>query len=590
MDDLVTEGKESVLDGISAVTGITSGKVVKLDRSSVFKSIDSSAVYHPETELKKLKDAIHHIDQELGKLSRFADHHSRETTSDILSMQREILHDPDLLDRVEHLIREKKYAADHAIYDAFDFYIDKLKSSAGSFFKSRIIDLRDIRNRLVRAIMQRDVSQSFTNESVVIADEFSPSEIIMLMRHNIRGVVSDFGGLTSHASIVAGSLGLPMVIDTRTVSKVVQNGDVIIVDGNRGKVIINPNKETVQFYEQALTEQEKARTRLSEIVEKPNVTKCCSPFTLRANVEFEEEIYRVNEVKANGIGLLRTESFFLSEGDEDIDVEAQIRFYRKALESSNGHPVTIRLLDVGGDKVLEPDAKEANPFLGWRGIRVLLDRRDLLRAQLEAILRVAAEFPGQVRILVPMVSSIEELDEVKTEITRLHRVLEHRNCKASNDVMLGVMVEVPSVAIQADLFARHSDFLSIGTNDLTQFLLAVDRGNSRISHLFRQLHPAVWKMIANTVEAAHKYDKPIGVCGEMASNPLIAALFIGLGIDELSMGTPNLVRVKQLLRSLEVSEMKVWAERMNLAETTREVDGLVANWNKSKSESLAQSS
>lgn len=588
MDDLVKEGQEIVFTGTSAVAGITSGKVVKLDRSSVFRQVNQAEQKSAELELKKFNEAIKYVDAELVRLSRFADRHSKESTTDILSMQREILRDPDLLQWIQQLISGKKYAADHAIYDAFDFYIDKLKSNDSSFFKSRVIDLRDIRNRLVRAILQQDVSQQFTDESVVIADEFSPSEIIMLTRHKIRGVVSDLGGLTSHASIVAGSMGIPMVIDTRTISRVAKNGDAIIIDGDQGKVIINPDKDTVDFYNQALSEQDKEKTQLSEIVNKPDVTKCGHTFTLRANVEFEEEIYRVNEIRANGIGLLRTESFFLAESEEEIDVDAQIRFYSKALENSNGHPVTIRLLDVGGDKVLEPDAKEANPFLGWRGVRVLLDRRDLLRAQLEAILRVAADYPGQIRILVPMVSSLEELEEVRTEINRLHNLLQYRKCNASNNVQLGVMVEVPSVAIQADLFARHSDFLSIGTNDLTQFLLAVDRGNSRISHLFQQLHPAVWKMISTTVEAAHKYNKPVSVCGEMASNPLIAALFIGLGVDELSMATPNVVRVKQLLRNMELKDMKLWADRMNLVETNKEVNELIANWNKYNTVSLTQ--
>lgn len=580
MNELVSEGKEIVLKGISAVSGITSGKVVKLDRSSVFHQLGPDKVKSSENEIKRVDEAVSHVDGELVRLSRFADRHSSDSTNDILLLQQEILHDPDLQKLIKELITQKKLAADHAVYEAFDFYIEKLKSNGDSFFKSRIIDLRDIRNRVVRAIHQRDVSHQFTDDAIVVADEFSPAEIIMLTRHKIRGVVSDYGGLTSHASIVAGSLGIPLVINTRSISRVANNGDIIIVDGDQGKVIINPDQKTVNHYEAALSEQEEIRDRLKEIIEKPNVTQCGRPFTLRANVEFEEEILRVNEVNAEGIGLLRTESFFLSESEEEIDVEAQLRFYRKALEGSNGHSVTIRLLDVGGDKVLEPDAKEANPFLGWRGVRVLLDRRDLLRAQLEAILRASAEFPGQIRILVPMVSSIEELVEVRTEIDRMYNLLQYRNCNVGNEVEVGVMVEVPSVAIQADLFARHSDFLSIGTNDLTQFLLAVDRGNSRISNLFRQLHPAVWKMIANTVQAARKYDRPVGICGEMAANPMIAALFVGLGVDELSMATPNLVRVKKLLRSMTFKDMKVWAERMNLAETSQEVDELIHNWGK----------
>ena len=580
MKELVSDGKEIVLKGISAVSGITSGKVVKLDRSSVFHQLgsDKAKSKSPEIEMKRVDEAVSHVDGELVRLSRFADRHSSDSTNDILLFQQEILHDPDLQKLIKELINEKKLAADHAVYEAFDFYIERLKTNGGSFFKSRIIDLRDIRNRVVRAIHQRDVSHQFTDDAIVVADEFSPAEIIMLARHKVRGVVSDYGGLTSHASIVAGSMGVPMVINTRIVSRVAKSGDIIIVDGDQGKIIVNPGQETVSHYEAALSEQEETRDRLKEIIEKPNVTQCGRAFTLRANVEFEEEILRVKEVNAEGIGLLRTESFFLSESEEEIDVEAQLRFYRKALEGSGGHPVTIRLLDVGGDKVLEPDAKEANPFLGWRGVRVLLDRRDLLRAQLEAILRASAEFPGQIRILVPMVSSLEELVEVRTEIDRMYNLLQYRNCNVGNEVEVGVMVEVPSVAIQADLFARHSDFLSIGTNDLTQFLLAVDRGNSRISNLFRQLHPAVWKMIANTVQAAHKYDRPVGICGEMAANPMIAALFIGLGIDELSMATPNLIHVKKLLRSMTFEDMKVWAERMNLAETAQEVDELIHNW------------
>lgn len=575
--------QEVTLEGIGAVTGIVAGKAVILDRSSLFKTPQNEKINSVDEELKKLNDAVEFVDGEISRLSRFADLHSSENNAEILEIQREILRDPELHKKIEELINTKYYSADRATYEAFDIYIDLFKSSSNTLLRSKLIDIRDIRNRIIKAITQKQTSQNYSDDSIVIADEFSPAEIIMLTRQNVKGFVSDYGGLTSHASIVAGSMGLPMVIDTKKVSRAARNGDYVIIDGEKGEVIIRPDKDTNIYYEKALSDQDEAHTQLQVVIDEPNVTKCGHTFTLRANVEFEEELNKVQEVRADGIGLLRTESFFISETDEEIDVGAQIRFYRKALENSPGHPVTIRLLDVGGDKVLEPDIKEANPFLGWRGIRVLLDRRDLLRAQIEAILRVSAEFPGRIRILIPMLSTLEELNQVREEIDRMYNILKHRNCNADKSVQLGVMVEVPSIAIQADLFARHADFLSIGTNDLTQFLLAADRGNARISKLFRQLHPSVWRMIANTVAAANKYDKPVGVCGEMAANPMVASMFIGMGVDEISVAIPNIVKVKKMLRSMSFEQMKIWADRMDLVETVGEVDELINNWNKNQS-------
>ena len=580
------EKTEVVLEGISAVSGIVSGTAVLFDRSSTIKNFNDVINLNHEEELEKFKKAVALVETELHRLSRFADRHASDDTGDILAMQKEILLDPELHNKVNELISTGKYTADNAVYEAFDVYIDLIKSTGKSLITSRLIDLRDIRNRIMRAISQKQIPQNYNNDSIIIADEFSPSEIIMLTRQNIRGFASDYGGLTSHASIVAGSMGLPMVIDTQLVSRYANNGDTLIIDGNEGKVILNPQEQTISQYNVALDEHDEAETKRKSIIDEPNQTSCGYPFILRANVEFDEELNRINEVKADGVGLLRTESFFLSETEEEIDVDAQIRFYRKALENSAGHTVTIRLLDVGGDKVLEPDIKEANPFLGWRGIRVLLDRRDLLRAQLEALLRVSAEFPGRVRVLIPMISSLEELQEVRKEIDRVYKVLKRRNCNADNSLRLGVMVEVPSVAIQADLFARHSDFLSIGSNDLTQFLLAVDRNNARISKLFRQLHPSVWRMITQTVKAAQKYNKPVGLCGEMAANPMIACLLLGMGMDELSVATPNIVKVKQVLRNMTMKDMKTWADRMDLAETVSEVNELASNWNKKYSETL----
>ncbi len=575
--------QEVRLEGIGAVSGIVAGKAAILDRSSLFKTPQNEKIKSVDEELKKLNEAVNFVDGEISRLSRFADMHSSDSNAEILEIQREILRDPELQKKIEELITSKHFSADRATYEAFDIYIDLFKSSSNTLLRSKLIDIRDIRNRIIRAITQKQTSQNFTEETVVIADEFSPAEIIMLTRQNVKGFVSDYGGMTSHASIVAGSMGLPMVIDTKKVSREARNGDFIIIDADKGEVVIRPDKESNLYYEKALSDQDEARTQLQVVIDEPNATKCGHPFTLRANVEFEEEISKIEEVRADGIGLLRTESFFISETDEEIDVGAQIRFYRKALEGSSDNQVTIRLLDIGGDKMLEPDIKEANPFLGWRGIRVLLDRRDLLRAQLEAILRVSAEFPGRVRVLIPMISTLEELNQVRDEIDRMYNLLMHRNCNADKSVQLGVMVEVPSIAIQADLFARHSDFLSIGTNDLTQFLLAADRGNARISKLFRQLHPSVWRMIANTVNAAKKYNKPVGVCGEMAANPMVASMFIGMGVDEISVAIPNLVKVKKVLRSMSFEDTKIWADRMDLVETVGEVDELINNWNKTQS-------
>ncbi len=300
---------------------------------------------------------------------------------------------------------------------------------------------------------------------------------------------------------------------------------------------------------------------------------------MQANIEFAEELTLAQKYHAQGVGLLRTESIYLSREDFE-NIDSQVAFYSSILKVTKPHTATIRLFDVGGDKFFEKDDREQNPFLGWRGIRMLLDQPSLLKNQLRAILQTAAKYPGRVQLLVPMVSTIEEVKKVRTLIAEVQDELKNEGIGIDPDVPLGLMVEVPSVALQADAFAKYADFLSIGTNDLTQYALAVDRGNERISVLYDQRHPAIWKLIKNTADGAQSKNIPISICGELASDPIAACCLMGMGIDILSMNAVVLPSVKQMLRSRTYVDMQQLANKVLQCETLEEVNDIFSSWEK----------
>ncbi|MDX1585391.1 MAG: phosphoenolpyruvate--protein phosphotransferase [Balneolaceae bacterium] len=524
--------------------------------------------------INEYKKARSRLEQELNELK---DEQEDEETSKIIEAQIEMVNDPELEDRIEGLINEELYSAEYAIRKAFDSYIDLLSVSDNSQMRERTVDVTDIRDRMLEIIRDDSDARSFDSDSIVVARDLSPRQVIHLIKYDIAGLVVESGGPTSHAAIIARSVGLPAIMGVKKAAKVIKEDTQLALDAVEGRVILQPDEGTLDEFRRSIQKREERQKELQHIASQSSETKDGEPFVLRANIEFREELGHVRQVRAEGIGLLRAESIYLGEKHFQ-DEERQLSFYHSIMEGTGEHPVTIRLFDAGGDKIIEDKKKEDNPFLGWRGIRMLLDEKELLHDQLRALLKTAGRYPGRLNILVPMVTVIDEVIELKKELSLIFKELNEQGIELDEEPPLGLMVEVPSVAVRPKEFISEVDFVSIGTNDLTQYTLAVDRGNELISHLYDQRHPAVWHLIQRTAQEAHAQDKPITVCGELASDPVSAACLLGMGITELSMTPSRIPQVKELLCNKRMEEMQSLADRALECTTASEVNELFNNW------------
>ena len=566
--------KEYTVRGVPASGGIAIGECYLYKKPEPVISeekIDSASI---ATHLSLFEEAKNIIETELIRLKR---KEVDDTTIEIIDAQIEMVHDPDLDMQVRRLVQEENHSVDFAIREVFDSYLQMLEHTENHVVRERVVDVEDIRDRLIQITNNHSLDLNIRPGSIVVAEDVSPREVIQLADYNISGLVSDHGGKSSHASIIARSMGIPSVVGTKRASQLAGAPCNIIVDGNKGTVIIDPEQTVLEQYREKIKEQEIQEEKLRQIITEPSATRDGIPFKLRANIEFAEELGNVRKYGAEGIGLLRTESIYIRK-DHFEDQEKQVSFYSEILEETDPDPVTIRLFDAGGDKFFSLGSKENNPFLGWRGIRMLLDERDLLREQLRAILLVAGRYPGRVQLLVPMVTVLDEVIEVKEEMLKMQGRLTKEGEEVDDSVPLGIMVEVPSVAIMADKLAAHVDYFSVGSNDLTQYTLAVDRGNELISELYQQVNPAVFELIYSCVKAARNADIEIAVCGEMASYPRAAACLMGMGITDLSMSPASIPKVKTLLREHTFQEMEELARQVLDAETVSEVNRIFNEW------------
>ena len=577
-EEQASQEKNKKIKGLTAVDGLVMGVARLYSKGNI--NIDSEPVGEEQVpdEKKKFERARKSVAVEVERMTDFAKARKDQQTGDILRAQYHILEDPELIASVENLINEQHLRAEKAVYDAFQQYINLIKSTDKSFLVSRLADLRDVRDRLIRNIQQLAVIANFGKDAIMVAADVTPLEVVTFARNGVKGIVCNTGGLTSHASIIANAMGIPMIIDTKNATREAWEGDTVVLDGYGQNVILRPDGDTAILYQRMIKRHKEEEKLLRHVVEKPAETACGHHITLQANIDFEDEVLNIEKYRAEGIGLLRTDTLLMNSGPVTMDRKRQEEFCQAAYSGSGSWPVTIRLLDVGGDKVLDIKTKEANPFLGWRGVRILLEKKELLQSQLEAICRVAGQYPGRTRILVPMVSTLDEFLEVKQELSEAQQRLQRKGVPVDHNVKIGVMVEVPSVALQAEKFAEHADFLSIGTNDLTQYTLAVDRGNNLISDLYQPLHPAVLTFISMSVKAGEKYDVPVAVCGELSANPFAALVLIGMGVFELSM-TPRLIpKVKQAIRLHTLKEMQQLADTMLSSSSLKESLKVQDDW------------
>lgn len=573
----ISEDVVNKLNGIPASTGIGAGKPWILPRTGATVQPEKITADQTETEILHFNQAVEKIEKQFRQM---VDESDDSEIKKIIESQLLVLKDPEFRKAVLHKIEEELFTAVYSIFDALNEYITIFKAADVKWARERTVDIVSIRDQLVMAVQQKEKEEFQIDGAVVFAIEISPTEMISLSRSQISGIVLQKGGLTSHAVILAQSLGIPCVVGVNWTKLNLNQHDVVILDGERGEVIFSPDTVMEQELKERGEKQDKARAEALKWADRPSKTKCGHSFTIRANIEFENELPRLKTHGAEGVGLLRTETILFQ--TKDFDVQEQITFYKKVIDSADNKSVTIRLFDAGGDKLLDNYETEANPFLGWRGVRMLLDEQKLLEQQIEAILRVSAEYKNLVKIIVPMITTFEEVVGVKAVLKLVSERLLDEGVEVDANIPFGIMVEVPAVALMAEEFAKEVDFFSIGTNDLTQYTLAVDRGNEKISNLFRPSHPAIWKIIKLIKEGADSAGISVSVCGEMASRPEYAACFVGMGITELSMTTNQIPMVKSALCNSEKSDLEKLANRVLNAKTVFETEEILKHWKKQR--------
>jgi len=559
------------MKGIGASPGIAVGRVVIHWKEQI--DILREFVEEPEREIGRFRTAM-----------EFAGEQIRETYSRVLETVGPgeaaifkshglMLRDPDFVGQIERMILDESINAEWAVKTVADNLIQIFESMGNDYMKARSDDVKDISDRVLKLLLQVggvDLS-NLGEKSVVVAREITPSDISQLDRDNTLGIISETGGKSSHSAILARTLEIPAVMGVRDILDYVENGDLIIVDGETGLVFINPDEETVARYEDLLAKYECFKKSLSDIRGMSTVTLDGVEIELAANVASPKDLDDVFKNDGETIGLYRTEFLYLDSSllpPEDLQFED----YKNVVEAMEGRPVIIRTLDIGGDKKLDYLAipEEENPFLGYRAIRLCLDRQEIFKVQLRAILRASAF--GCVRILFPMISSLEELREAKKILEETKEELRTEVIPFDESVQSGIMVEVPSAAILSDYFAKEVDFFSIGTNDLIQYTVAVDRGNEKLSHLYSQYHPAVLRLIKTVIDNGREAGIWVGMCGESAGDPKLIPVLLGMGLKEFSMTASSILQARWIIRNLRKSDLEQAAEKVLSLPTAEDVE------------------
>lgn len=487
-----------------------------------------------------------------------------------------LLEDEELESEVIRSIKEKKYTADRAVQSVFEAQAKEFDALDDEYLKERAADIRDIGKRLLKNVLNLDIVDlsAISEPSILVANDLTPSETAQLNLEFVLGFVTDIGGRTSHTSIMARSLELPAIVGTSNATKEIKHGDFIILDAINNVIHVNPDKKTIDAIEAVQKQYVDDKDELAKLKDLPATTLDGYQVEVAANIGTVRDLSAAERNGYEGVGLYRTEFLFMDR-DNYPNEEEQFKAYKEIVQAANGRPIILRTMDIGGDKNVPYMnlPKEENPFLGWRAIRISLDRLEILHNQLRAVLRASAF--GKLRVMFPMIISVEEVRMIKSEMEILKTQLRNENKAFDENIEVGVMVETPAAAVIAHHLAKEVDFFSIGTNDLTQYTLAVDRGNELISKLYNPMSPSVLNLIKNVIDASHKEGKWTGMCGELAGDEKSTLLLLGMGLDEFSMSAIAIPKVKKLIRNANYAEVKVLAEEALKKATSQEIAQLV---------------
>ncbi len=538
--------------GIPVSPGICIGEVVVIGHEDLQIQRRAISKARVEAEIERLDRGVAQAVEEINEeISRFGD--DLKITRQVLESHRDMMADPGLRAEIVSRIRTSLQSAEYALSLVLRAYYKRFEEMESEYISERAHDLEDIERKLLRTLLGKKLSRGtkHAKDTVIVGHNLTPGEAASLDPDHVKGFAIDVGGRTSHTAIMARAMQIPAVVGLEDISRFVSGGEKVIVDGYTGLVIIDPDRETLERYRRRSSSSKDFYRKLHGEIRLPAETVDGYEISIAANIELPHEIHTALEWGARGIGLYRTE--FLYEKGEP-DEETHFRTYRKAVEELGGRYLVIRTLDAGADKFHREAVghHERNPFLGCRSIRLCFQRPDLFRSQLRAVLR-ASSF-GPVRLMLPMISSLDELRRAKAMLAQVEKDLERENVAFQRDIPLGIMVEVPSTALMADLFAKEVDFFSIGTNDLVQYCLAVDRVNERVAHLYQPAHPAILRLILTVIEAGRRQDIDVSICGEMCGEPIYTILLLGLGLRSFSVSPISISTVKQLIRKINMRD------------------------------------
>lgn len=570
-----------MLKGIAASDGIAAAKAYMLVQPDL--SFSETSIDDPETEIKRLDDAVEASKSELELIKQKATENLGEEEAQVFEAHLTILADPELLGQIKDKIKNDKVNAEAALKSVTDMFIEMFEAMTdNAYMQERAGDIRDVTKRIMSHLLGVTLPNPalIQEEVVIVAHDLTPSDTAQLDRNYVKGFITDIGGRTSHSAIMSRTLEIPAVVGSGSAATDIQEGEMVIIDGINGDALVDPTDAELADYKQKAAEFAAQKEEWARLKDAKSVSADGKEVLLGANIGTPDDVLGANDNGAEAVGLFRSEFLYMNSNELPTEDE-QYEAYKAALEGMSGKQVVVRTMDIGGDKELPylPLPEEQNPFLGYRAIRICLDRQDIFRTQLRALLR-ASKY-GRLAIMFPMIATVQEFKDAKAIFEEEKANLVASGVEVSDDIQVGMMMEIPAAAMIADKLAKYADFFSIGTNDLIQYSMAADRGNERVSYLYQPYNPSILRLIKNIIDASHKEGKWTGMCGEMAGDQIAVPLLLGLGLDEFSMSATSILKTRSLIKKLDSKEMKELADKaVSDCETVDEVVSLVKEFTK----------
>ncbi|MGE7760859.1 phosphoenolpyruvate--protein phosphotransferase [Peribacillus sp. NPDC097895] len=566
----------TLISGIAASNGIAIAKAYRLTEPDL--SIEKRSIEDVGAEISRFKEAIQKSTNELEVIREKAEKDLGADKAAIFDAHLLVLADPELITPIQDKIQSENVNAEYSLNETASMFITMFEQMDNEYMKERAADIRDVTKRVLSHLLGVHIPNPslIAEEVIIIAEDLTPSDTAQLNPVYVKGFTTDIGGRTSHSAIMARSLEIPAVVGAKSVTTSIENGDLIIIDGLKGEVHINPTPELVKRYEEEQEAYAMQKAEWAKLVHEQTVTKDGHHVELAANIGTPKDLEGVHQNGGEGIGLYRTEFLYMGRNDFPSE-EEQFEAYKAVLEGMSGKPVVVRTLDIGGDKELPylDLPKEMNPFLGYRAIRLCLNEQEIFRTQLRALLR--ASIYGDLKVMFPMIATLAEFREAKAVLAEVRQELLDNGIQVAEKIEVGIMVEIPSTAVMADIFAKEVDFFSIGTNDLIQYTMAADRMNERVSYLYQPYNPAILRLVKMVIDAAHKEGKWAGMCGEMAGDEVAIPILIGMGLDEFSMSATSILKARSLISQLTLEEMKKLSQEVLMMDTNDNVKEAVVN-------------